>query len=427
MPCAAWSGMGEILMAQAGTECAIPVPRSKTHSKAKARCYETSRSIANNKHQECLVEIDDDNMTSGCVINHFSGEVMWNQSTKAPWQDAYPRVCPRGGKNNQPYAGDTQCSGDSPIAIRTDSIAKEGCVQTAMLHVPPKIIPEATQLVVGSWPNVPKGCTLQTGGGWVAHWNNHPSGGNTPAHQPVCKDGRTNESWLANWNSKTCSAEQCAADKILGERGKHGYHHLNPKSCTALAADAVLGPLQNSDKPMIVITDSTIRGGCIIHSGTRTNRTWYNHHPGKPCGDFVKVCHPATDNKEPKCFVQQGNRCNPHAKRLRWPMDAYSCKGVVQSLLPDNRHQGLPLIGTTDHTIPGGCIVHVNGGNRPWFSEASSVPRTGFRSVCERQDGSGWFLSQPGKPCHPTTGEKKREQNGRMTLDPNRPCTAIPK
>ena len=248
---------------------------------------------------------------------------------------------------------------------------------------------------------------MQTGGGWVAHWNNHATGGNTPAHQPVCRDRRTNEPWLANWDTKTCSAEQRAAEKTLGERGKHRYHHLNPKSCAALAAEVVPGPLQNSDEPMIVVTHSTIPAGCIIHTGTGTNRTWYNHHPGKPLGDFVKVCYPATDNKEPKLVVQQGNRCNPDAKRFRWLIHASLCKGIVQSLLPDNRHQGLPLVRVTDDSIPGGCIVHVNAGNWPWFNEASGVPRADFESVCEKQDGSGWLLSQPGKPCHPTTARKR--------------------
>ena len=78
VPCAARSGEGENRMARAGTECAIPVPRWKTHSVAKARCYENGRSVANNEHQERLVEIDDDNMTSGCITNQFTGEVMWN-------------------------------------------------------------------------------------------------------------------------------------------------------------------------------------------------------------------------------------------------------------------------------------------------------------------------------------------------------------
>ena len=264
VPCA--SGVGENRMARAGTECAIPVPRWKTHRVAKARCYETGRPIANNEHQERLVEIDDDNITSGCFINQFTGEVMWNQSTRTPWHGAYPRVCPPGDKNKQPYAGDAQCSDDTPIAIRTDNVSKEGCLQTAMLHVPPNIIPEATHLNVGSWPNVPKGCTLQTGGGWVAHWNNHPIGSNTPAHQPVCRNRRTNESWLANWDTKTCSEEQREVEKSLGERGKQQYHHLNPKSCAALAADAVPSPLRNSDEPMLHVTDATIPGGCIIHT-----------------------------------------------------------------------------------------------------------------------------------------------------------------
>ena len=397
MPCA--SRVGDNRMAQAGTECAIPVPRWKTHSVAKARCYETGRSIANNEHQERLVEIDDDKMTSGCVINQFTRGVMWNQSTQTLWHGAYPRVCPAGGKNNQPYAGDAQCSGDTPIAIHTDNVPKEGCLQTAMLHGPANIIPEATHLNVGSWPNVPKGCTLQTCGGWVAHWNNHAIGSNTPAHQPVYRDRRTNESWLANWDTKTCSAEQREAEKIQGERGKHGYHHLNPKTCAALAADAVPGPLRNSGEPMVAVTDSTLPGGCIIHTGTGTNRTWYNHHPGKPCDDFVKVCHPATDNKEPKLVLQQENLCNPNTKRFPWPIHANLCKEVVQSLLPDRQLERLPLIHLTDHTIPGGCIVHLYGGHQPWFNEASAVPRADFRSVCDKQDGSGWFLSQPGKPC----------------------------
>ena len=150
---------------------------------------------------------------------------------------------------------------------------------------------------------------------------------------------------------------------------------------------------------MVVITDSRIPGGCIIHTGTGTNRTWYNHHPGKSRGDFVNVCLPATDNKEPKLAVQQENRCNPDAKRFRWPIHANSCKGVVQSLLPDNRLEVLPLIHVTDHSIPGGCIVHLHGGNGPWFKEASGVPRADFGGVYNKQDGSGWFLSQPGKPC----------------------------
>ena len=71
-------------MTEAGTECVIPVPRLKTHSFAKARCYETGRLIANNEHQERLIEIDNHNMTSRCVINQFTGQVMWNQSTKTP-------------------------------------------------------------------------------------------------------------------------------------------------------------------------------------------------------------------------------------------------------------------------------------------------------------------------------------------------------
>ena len=401
VPCA--SGVGENRMARAGTECAIPVPRWKTHRVAKARCYETGRPIANNEHQERLVEIDDDNITSGCVINQFTGQVMWNQSTKTPWHGAFPRVCPPGGKIKQPYAGDAQCS-DTPITIRTDNVPKEGCLQTAMLHVPPNIIPEATHLHVGSWPNVPKGCTLQTGGGWVAHWNNHPTGSNTPAHQPVCRNRRTDESWLANWDTKTCSEEQREVEKSLGERGKQQYHHLNPKSCAALAANAVPVPLRYSDEPMVRVTDATIPGGCIIHTGTgdqpKVNRTWYNHHPGKSRDDFVKVCHPATDDKEPKLVVQRGNLCNPDAKPIgRWPIHADLCKGVVQSILPDNRFEGQPLIHVTDHTIPGGCIVHSDGGNRPWFNEASGVPRADFRSVCDKQDGSGWFLSEPGEPC----------------------------
>ena len=122
---------------------------------AKARCSETGRSIANNKHQERLVEIDDDKVTSGCVINQSTGEVMWNQSIKTRWQDAYPRVCPPGGKNNQPYAGEAQCSGDTAIAIRTDNVPKEGCLQTAISHVPPNIIPEGTHLVVVKRYGVP--------------------------------------------------------------------------------------------------------------------------------------------------------------------------------------------------------------------------------------------------------------------------------
>ena len=161
-------------------------------------------------------------------------------------------MCPPGAKNNQPYAGDAQCSGDTPIAIRTDNVPKERCLKTAMLHVPPNIIPEATHLVVGSWPNVSKGCTLHTGGDWVAHWNDHVSSTNTPAHQPLCRDRRTNESLPANWDTKTCSAEQRAAERDLGERGKHAYHPLNPKSCAALAADAVPGPLINSDEPIVI-------------------------------------------------------------------------------------------------------------------------------------------------------------------------------
>ena len=280
-------------------------------------------------------------------------------------------MCPANGKKNQAYFGVAQCSGDTPNAIRTDNVPREGCLQTPMLHVPPNVIPEKAHLEVASWPNVFKGCTLQTGGGWVAHWNDHASGGNTPTHQPVCRDRRTNE-----------STERREAERILGERGKHWYHHFNPKSCAAMAAVAVPGPLRSSDEPMVVLTDSTIPGGCIIDTGT--NRTWYNDHPGKLRGDFVKVCHPATDNKEPKLVVQQENRRNLIAKRFRWPIDANSCKGVVQSLLPNNQHQGLPLIGVTDHTIPGGCIVHVNCGNRPWFNEASNVPRADFRSVCDK-------------------------------------------
>ena len=342
VPCA--SGVGENRMARAGIECAIPVPRWKTHRVAKARCYETGRPIANNEHQERLVEIDDDNITSGCSINQFTGEVTWNQSTKTPWHGAFPRVYPPGGKNKQPYAGDAQCSGDTPITIRTDNAPKEECLQTAMSHVPPNIIPEATLLHVGSWPNVPKGCTLQTGGGWMAHWDNHPTGSNTPAHQPVCRNRRKNELWLANWDTKTCLEEQREADRIFRERGEQQYHHLNPKSCAALAADVVPSPLQTSDEPMLHVTDATIPGGCIIHTGTvdqpRVNMIHYNHHPGKSRDDFVKVFHPATDDKEPKLVVQRENLCNPDAKRFRWPIHANLCEGLCRAYCPINGSKG---------------------------------------------------------------------------------------
>ena len=49
-------------------------------------------------------------------------------------------------------------------------------------------------------------------------------------------------------------------------------------------------------------------------------------------------------------------------------------------------------------------MVHVD--SDPWFDEASGVQRADFQSVRQKPDGSGWFLSQPGKPCHPTTGIK---------------------
>ena len=194
VPCA--SRVGENRMARAGTECAIPVPRWKTHRVAKARCYETGRPIANNEHQERLVEIDDDKITSGCFINQSTGEVTWNKSTKTPWHGASPRVCPPGGNNKQPYAGDAQCSDDTPIAIRTDNVPKEGCLQTAMLHVAPNIIPEATHLHVGSWPNVPKDVHCRR---MVAGWH---TGTITPSaaihpHTSLCAGiaARTNRGW----------------------------------------------------------------------------------------------------------------------------------------------------------------------------------------------------------------------------------------
>ena len=52
VPCAARSGEGEIRLAQAGTECAIPEQKSKTHRVAKTRCYEIGRPIANERYQE---------------------------------------------------------------------------------------------------------------------------------------------------------------------------------------------------------------------------------------------------------------------------------------------------------------------------------------------------------------------------------------
>ena len=98
---------------------------------------------------------------------------------------------------------------------------------------------------------------------------------------------------------------------------------------------------------LIHVTDHTIPGGCIVHSDGG-NRPWFNEASGVPRADFRSV---------------------------------------------------QPLLHVTDHTIPGGCIVHSDGGNRPWFNEASGVPRADFRSVCDKQDGSGWFLSEPGEPC----------------------------
>ena len=77
-----------------------------------------------------LAKIDDDNVTSGCCINQHTGQVVWNKSTKTPWHDMFPRVCPPSGGNNQPYSGDAQCTGGTPIAIRTDNVPKKECLQS---------------------------------------------------------------------------------------------------------------------------------------------------------------------------------------------------------------------------------------------------------------------------------------------------------
>ena len=37
-----------------------------------------------------------------------------------------------------------------------------------------------TGLISGNWGHVPKGCSLQSAGDWAAHWNEGPLGGYTP-------------------------------------------------------------------------------------------------------------------------------------------------------------------------------------------------------------------------------------------------------
>ena len=105
MPCTLRSTVSHIRLAQA-THSGVPEPKSKTQHVAKARCCEIGRAIANNKHQKRVVEIGDDNVTSGCCINQHTGEILGNNSTKTPWHAMFPQMCPPSSGKRQPYAND---------------------------------------------------------------------------------------------------------------------------------------------------------------------------------------------------------------------------------------------------------------------------------------------------------------------------------
>lgn len=73
------------------------------------------------------------------------------------------------------------------VSCTTEPVLESFCLQAVQQLLPAGVIQGRTQLVTGSWPHVPPGCSVQSGGDWAAHFNRNNSVGNDGSYTPVCE------------------------------------------------------------------------------------------------------------------------------------------------------------------------------------------------------------------------------------------------
>ena len=72
------------------------------------------------------------------------------------------------------------------LLCSTASVSEAECLEAVRGLLPQSQAQGRRNLVAGSWGHVPVGCSVQSGGDWIAHFNRRASGSNDGDYSPVC-------------------------------------------------------------------------------------------------------------------------------------------------------------------------------------------------------------------------------------------------
>ena len=89
-----------------------------------------------------------------------------------------PSVGPRGSRGRAGSRGSTGSRGPA------GTLNKSTCLAAAKYQYGSRAASRGG-LVSGSWSWVPKGCTIQSGGDWAAHWNTYNGYNGAPGYATV--------------------------------------------------------------------------------------------------------------------------------------------------------------------------------------------------------------------------------------------------
>jgi hypothetical protein len=90
-----------------------------------------------------------------------------------------PSVGPRGSRGRAGTRGSTGSRGSAA------TLNKSTCLGAAKYQYGSRVVHNRGGLVSGSWGHVPKGCTIQAGGDWAAHWNTYSGYNGAPGYARV--------------------------------------------------------------------------------------------------------------------------------------------------------------------------------------------------------------------------------------------------